>query len=439
MSGQKTSTFARPGRLTAHTQEEILYPVSELEVGAQSMASSEAMHQDKQSLARLLRVGVADVLAQGQTINLEKNEELPRLIPVLCTYFTREELTELVGKKVAARLLDMHRLEVLQNLFLEGELQKVLHAFNEANIQIMLFKGPALAYTVYPQAQLRTYHDIDALIHPGDLERARVVLTEMGYTFYEEFRANVINSKRTGYNFILKREDSWLEVLIELHTAPHESDIGTSFDVESLWANAQTITILGEPTLTMSPVDHLLYLCWHYRFHSFSRLLWLYDVVMLVRTHGRDLDWTELVKKARRQHLATTLYYCLCWCRDLFGIAIPAQVLSGLMPPLVCRLMVERVAMPDVIRTLVTAQGQSRRVLAHRAMVDTTLGLLKAAARTLFPTPAAMGQRYMEHSRFPLQMYFVYYLIHPWVTLGKGMRYVLSSRRDRRSALSRDR
>jgi hypothetical protein len=415
MSGQKTSSIG--SGLSA--------------VGAQFIAPTEIapveeIHNDKQSLARLLKAGVADVLARGQTINLEKNEELPRLIPVLCTYFTREELTELVGKKVAARLLEMHRLEVLQNLFLEGELQKVLHAFNEANIQIMLFKGPALAYTVYPQAQLRTYHDIDALIHPDDLEHAREVLTQMGYTFYEEYRANVINSKRTGYNFTLKCEDSWLEVLIELHTAPHESDIGTSFDVAALWANAQTITILGEPTLTMNPVDHLLYLCWHYRFHSFSRLLWLYDIVVLVRAHGGELDWAALMKKARQQHLATTLYYCLCWCRDLFGVAIPAQVSSGLKPPLACRLMVERVAMPDVVRTLVTAQGQSRRILAHRAMVDTTPGLLKAAARTLFPTPASMGQRYMEHSRLPLHLYFVYYLIHPWVTLGKGVRYVVS-------------
>ena len=397
----------------------------------QSIALSEYTQNDKQSLAHLLTLGVADLLAQGQTINLEKNEELPRLIPILCTYFTREELIELVGKKVAARLLNMHRLEVLQNLFLEGELQKVLHAFNAADIQIILFKGPALAYSVYPQPQLRTYHDIDALIRPGDLERARDVLTQMGYSFYEEYRANVRNKKRSGYNFTLKQEGSWLEVLIELHTAPHESEIGTTFDVAVLWANAQAITILGEQTLTMNPADALLYLCWHYRFHSFSRLLWLYDVVMLIRTYGADLDWSTLVKKARRQHLATTLYYCLCWCRDLFGVMLPEQILHSLLPPLACRLAVEQVAMPHVARTLATAQGQSRRVLAHWVMVDTTPGLLKAAARTLFPTPAALGQRYMEHSRLPLRFYFVYYLIHPWVTLGKGMRYALAMLRNK--------
>src|SRR5207253_318808 len=119
-------------------------------------------------------------------------------------------------------------------------------------------------------------------------------------------------------NFTLQRADSWLEVLIELHTAPHESEIGTDFDVEALWADAQEITVLGESALTMQPVDHLLYLCWHYRFHAFSRMLWLYDIVVMVRALGRDFDWPTLVRKARRQRLATTLYYCLVWSRTLF-------------------------------------------------------------------------------------------------------------------------
>jgi len=407
-------------------KDELKSPVVE-----DQLSVEQCLQNDKSALERLLKLGVADVLAQGRTINLEKNEELPRLIPVLCYYFTREELTQLLGKKVAARLLNMQHTAVVQNLFLEEELRKVLHTFNEAHIQLLLFKGPALAYTVYPQAHLRTYHDIDALIHPADLERARELLSTMGYSFYEEYRTNVINSKRTGYNFTLKREDSWLEVLIELHTAPHESEIGTDFDIAALWANAQPITILGETTLTLHPVDHLLYLCWHYRFHSFSRLLWLYDVVVLLRTHADALDWEQLIAMARRQHLATTTYYCLSWCHDLFGVAIPASVFSRLRPPLACRVMVERVAMQhDVARTLVTAQGQARRVLAQRTMVDTTLGLLKAAARTLFPTPAAMGQRYMEHSHLPLQMFYLFYLIHPWITLGKGLRFLLSSRVD---------
>src|SRR5205085_8880566 len=111
-----------------------------------------------------------------------------------------------------------------------------------------------------------------------------------------------------------KHPNSQLQILIELHTAPHPSEIGTRFEPEALWERAKAIVVLGEPTLTMDPLDHLLYLCWHYRFHGFSRLIWLYDLVVLLRALGPDLDWDALIQAARRQRLATTLYYCLSWC-----------------------------------------------------------------------------------------------------------------------------
>src|SRR6266571_3518138 len=270
--------------------------------GGESLTAQKYIQDDKETLTHLLKL----TLAQGQTLNLDTNEELPRLIPILCSYFSSEELIQLTGEKTAAKILDMHRTEVLQNLFLESELRNVLHAFNEAEIPLMLFKGPALAYTIYPQANLRTYHDIDALIHPDDLERAGDLLTGMEYSFYNEYRADAVDEQRTGYHYVLERPDSWLSVLIELHTAPHSSEIGSLFDREALWARAKMITVLGEPTLTMDPADHLLYLCWHYRFHGFTRLLWLYDIVMLLRTFGEQLEWVGLVRTAHRQQMAAT-------------------------------------------------------------------------------------------------------------------------------------
>ena len=379
---------------------------------------------DKKALTHLLRLIVTDAMSRDQTIDLDINEELLRLIPVLCAYFSHQELVQLIGEKLTTRMLELNRLETAQNLVLERELQHVLQAFNEAHIPVLLFKGPALAYTFYPEAYLRTYHDIDVLIHPDDLPRAHELLLQKGYTSYEEYRANVTNSKRTGFNYILARPDCWFEIPIELHIAPHPSEIGTDFKVEELWLRAQHIEVLGESTLTMHPIDHLLYLCWHYRFHGFTRLLWLYDLVVLLRTAGPELDWHELVQIARGQGLATTLYYCLSWCRDLFGVSIPAEVFVRLRPPWACRLIVEHIAMPNAAATLVSAQGQSRRIIAHRAMVDSTAALLKAGLQALFPSSASMGRRYMGNSRLPLKFYFLYYFIHPWKTLAKGFRYL---------------
>jgi len=398
----------------------------------ESSISEDYTERDKQALTRLLKLGLADLLAQGKTLNLDVNEEFPRLIPIICTYFSREELTQLLGKKTTGKFFEMYRTEALQNLFLEGELQNVLRTFNEANIPLMLFKGPTLAHTVYPKPQMRTYHDIDALVHPWDITRAHELLLSMGYTFYEEFRGNALDKNRTGYNYTLKRPDSWLEVLIELHTAPHTGEIATVFDVDAMWQKAQSITVLGERALTMDPLDHLLYLCWHYRFHSFSRLIWLYDLVAMLRSFSAEFDWHMLVQAARHQRLATTLYYCLLWCRDLFGVAIPKHVFVQLQPPLATRLIVERITMPNPDKALVAADWQPRRILAHRAMVDSTAALLAVAARAFFPAPAILGKRYMDCSHLPLQLYFLCYFVHPWITVAKGFRYLLERRKKKK-------
>jgi len=191
--------------------------------------------------------------------------------------------------------------------------------------------------------------------------------------------------------------------------------------------------VLGEPTLTLDPLDHLLYLCWHYRFHGFTRLIWLYDLVVMLRAIEPELDWIMLVQEARSQRLASTMYYCLSWCRDLFGATIPEQVLAQLRPPLVCRLIIERVILPESADALAVGSRKERRIIAHRAMVDTTMSLIKAGLRTLFPSRSAIGLRYMNYSHLPLRFFFLFYLIHPWITLARGLRYLLLSGREQRT------
>lgn len=384
---------------------------------------------DKDALAHLLRPGLTDLRAHGQAIDLNTNEELARLAPVLCSCFSQEELAHLFDARVAADILSVYHTEMLQNLYLEHALQDLLRSFNEAKIPLLLFKGPVLAHHYYAQPRLRTYHDIDALISPANLERASDLLQRQGFTFYEEFRSNATDETRSGYNFLLKSGDSWLEILVELHTAPHASEIGSRFDVETLWKEARATTLLEQPVLIMSHIDHLLYLCWHYRFHGFTRLLWLYDIVVMARATSREEDWSELAKRARQLDLATTLYCLLLWCRDFFQVPVPERVFRMLRPPLVSRLVIERIALPDVAQALVSSLQQPRRILARRFMVDRSFDLLKAGARALFPSKAAIGRRYMSHSRLPLRLYFVFYPVHLWVTLTKALRFLFRKRR----------
>src|SRR5579863_2662066 len=73
------------------------------------------IQQDKAVFTRLLNYITMGTRVEGRHLQLAENEELLRLIPVLCECFTREELIDLLGERLTGTMLDMHRAEMLQN------------------------------------------------------------------------------------------------------------------------------------------------------------------------------------------------------------------------------------------------------------------------------------------------------------------------------------
>ena len=62
----------------------------------------------------------------------------------------------------------------------------VLDAFEEAGVQSLLLKGPALVRLLYAGNESRGYSDIDLLVAPTDFEHAREALRALGYVRADE-------------------------------------------------------------------------------------------------------------------------------------------------------------------------------------------------------------------------------------------------------------
>ena len=58
----------------------------------------------------------------------------------------------------------------------QRELAHILRQLNDRQIQVVVFKGAALAYSVYPDPACRTMGDIDLWTAGEDIERARQAL-----------------------------------------------------------------------------------------------------------------------------------------------------------------------------------------------------------------------------------------------------------------------
>ncbi len=91
-----------------------------------------------------------------------------------------------------------------------------------------------------------------------------------------------------------------------------------------------------------SAEDELIYLTAHAAGHSFIRLVWLYDVKLLVRRHA-ELDWERVADRAAALGVRTPVAYTLRLLSDWLGVALdglPASLRPrGWRPRLADRLL----------------------------------------------------------------------------------------------------
>jgi hypothetical protein len=68
-----------------------------------------------------------------------------------------------------------------RNVYLMGELLKIMAAFEARQIPAIPLKGPVLALSAYGDLSYRGFSDLDILIHEHDIAKAVATLAELGF------------------------------------------------------------------------------------------------------------------------------------------------------------------------------------------------------------------------------------------------------------------
>jgi len=178
----------------------------------------------------------------------------------------REELTDALRMEAAFDLLRAHDVKIF------------LEELGRRGLPFLLTKGSALAHTHYPGSALRARCDTDLFIDFKDIGRVQTALTESGYS--------VIPPIYKSHQFAgVSRRHSEASVVFDIHwrilNAPQFAR--TISFTEAL---EQSVPVPGMgPCRTLSPVDSLLLACMHRKGsaqHDEDRLIWLYDIHLLV-------------------------------------------------------------------------------------------------------------------------------------------------------------
>jgi hypothetical protein len=237
------------------------------------------------------------------------------------------EIEGAVPREQVSLIEQSYQTNLHKALFLSRELIRIIEYLGDLGIEVMPYKGLALAELIYGDIALRQSGDIDLLIHAQDLPRIRDAVGELGYmphlTLSEpEERAYLQSGYEYAFDGIAGPN------LLEVQWAIHPRFYAVDFDITGLFQRAVTVAVAGHPMKTPSPEDLLLVLSAHAAKHVWGRLVWLCDIARIINLP--TLNWNWIASQAEALGMVRILLVTMLLANRLLGTTIPQAAQASL-------------------------------------------------------------------------------------------------------------
>jgi hypothetical protein len=211
----------------------------------------------------------------------------------------------------------------------EAETRRVLAVLETAALPVLLLKGSALAWWLYPAPYLRECSDIDLLLGSRDaVDEAARLFAGHGYDrgYFQGDQA---------YELVCRRElSASLRIDLDLHWGLNNAPVfAQAFGFEELHAASIPLPAVAPNARGLAPAHALLHACMHRAINLYTgigdNLKWLYDLHLLAQ-RLTPADWESVMRLCRERDLGGVCVAGLDAAAVFFGDAAPADVLQAL-------------------------------------------------------------------------------------------------------------
>jgi hypothetical protein len=325
-------------------------------------------------------------------------------------YLRQERFKDSFPPRVTDFLKKEYYRNVVQNMVLLKELQRILTALHDKGTEALLFQGAALLLVqIYPSLGARPLIDLDFLIEPAQQEVVRQALRELGY------------SSLPLYPNLLSSKGVWLDVHTDVANLERiqARRYAISVSNDRLWQEARPQRGPWGQAYTLSAEDLVITSAAHLQKHSYSRLIWFVDIMNIMEHYGERLDRPKMVSRAREFNLQKPLYFSLMFLQEVFDYR-PASELTGDLLDEELGLVEER-----LLSALLTGAKLDRvGDFLYMCSIKTITRKLLFLKETVFPKREVMMQVFGFSN--PLAIGFCY-LVRFFQSLGHGFRLLFSS------------
>jgi hypothetical protein len=257
----------------------------------------------------------------GHGIDWERLLQLAQhhgLVPLLYRRLSTAVETSHSASLEALRQQD--KVNAHQTLWLTLDLLAIHRHLAARGLEVLPYKGPVLAESLYGNVGLRQFSDLDLLVRSHDLPRIKADLAELGYE--PGLRLTQAAERaylKSGYEYTFDGANGRNLLEIKWRILPQFYSIG--FDVDDFFQRAVAVTVQGQSLRTLCDQDLMLVLCVHAAKHAWTQLSWLCDIVQLARS--RSLDWAALQAQAARLGIARIVAVTFLLAHKLLGASLP--------------------------------------------------------------------------------------------------------------------
>jgi hypothetical protein len=293
------------------------------------------IHCDRLNLSRQQYEAIKDILAGGIDWDLLINKAAWHRLSTLVSYHMRSpDLSMFVPKPVLERMKSLYYHNLARNIVLQDELSRLLSAFNNQGIPVIVLKGAALLESIYSDISLRPMGDLDILVQPEHLDQAEAIAFKQGYGFLVNHELQELTRQDCRHLANLWHHKKRIMLEIHHHIVSHDEPY--YFNLDGFWARANPVTISSARALTLAPEDLLIHLSIKFlldrRYQSSNALGQLCDISEVIRHYGDSLDWDLIEKTSQENGVSKGLHFVLYTCQHLLQTPLPVPILDRFQP-----------------------------------------------------------------------------------------------------------
>ena len=234
----------------------------------------------------------------------------------------------LIPLHVKTKLQQAYYKTLSRNIVLYEAFRKIAIAFMSADIEIITLKGIYLAEWLYGDIGLRQMSDIDLLVKEVDGDKSLGILSEMGYSEYDDSVTDFTKSKMDLVHYSPMIQNN---ISVEIHIKLHHNDVNYKLDIKDLWLNAQPVTINKTEVKTLQLNDLLIYICVHLDKHfkiGHIQFTSINDIVNILDKFADSLNWNRIEERCMQFGCENEFFKYIILVTKFFDVSIPSEIIQ---------------------------------------------------------------------------------------------------------------